>query len=209
LTKDEVRNSSRTRVVEYFINNYFYSNLEETLSNEVKSMLVILDKWFAKNNKDWQISKVYEEYGEATEAFKEWKKSGNEYSRFHVIVEVSDFIAAFSSFVKRYIGSVDMEDIINEDSEFESMLGNIKRIIETVNITSGEIVTNIENKFAEIYVGIVTYQKLTSGNDNDILCKVIKTLYTDKEIKDKSNEKKIVKEIRRMWYAREFTKIFD
>ena len=53
-----------------------------------------------------------------------------------------------------------MEDIINEDSEFESMLGNIKRIIETVNITSGEIVTNIENKFAEIYVGIVTYQNL-------------------------------------------------
>ena len=58
-------------------------------------------------------------------------------------------------------------------------------------------------------MGLTTYRKLKSGDTRDILCRVIRTLYTTKEINDANNEKKIVKEIRRMWYAREFNKIFD
>jgi hypothetical protein len=187
----------------------FDGKSNEELSSSMVKVLAVLDEWFGKNDKKWQVDKVYEEFEESRDALKAWKQSKDEFTRFHVIVEVSDFLAAFASFVKKYIGSVDEKDIKDEDSEFTNMLDTIKGIIELVEITPKEVVINIENKFLEIYMGLTTYRKLKSGDTRDILCRVIRTLYTTKEINDANNEKKIVKEIRRMWYAREFNKIFD
>jgi len=210
LTREEIKNSSRTKVIEYFVNEYMFDGKSnEELSSSMVKVLVVLDEWFGKNDKKWQVDKVYEEFEESRDALKAWKQSKDEFTRFHVIVEVSDFLAAFASFVKKYIGSVDEKDIKDEDSEFTNMLDTIKGIIELVEITPKEVVINIENKFLEIYMGLTTYRKLKSGDTRDILCRVIRTLYTTKEINDANNEKKIVKEIRRMWYAREFNKIFD
>mgnify|MGYP000913491239 FL=1 len=210
MTREEIKNSSRTKVIEYFVNEYMFDGKSnEELSSNMIKVLAVLDEWFGKNDKKWQVDKVYEEFEESRDALKAWKQSKDEFTRFHVIVEVSDFLAAFASFVKKYIGSVDEKDIKDEDSEFIEMLGTIKGIIELVEITPKEVVINIENKFLEIYMGLTTYRKLKSGDTRDILCRVIRTLYTTKEINDANNEKKIVKEIRRMWYAREFNKIFD
>lgn len=209
MTREEIKNSSRTKVIEYFVNEYMFDGKSnEELSSMVK-VLAVLDEWFGKNDKKWQVDKVYEEFEESRDALKAWKQSKDEFTRFHVIVEVSDFLAAFASFVKKYIGSVEEKDIKDEDSEFIEMLNTIKGIIELVEITPKEVVINIENKFLEIYMGLTTYRKLKSGDTRDILCRVIRTLYTTKEINDANNEKKIVKEIRRMWYTREFNKIFD
>ena len=210
MTREEIKNSSRTKVIEYFVNEYMFDGKSnEELSSSMVKVLVVLDEWFGKNDKKWQVDKVYEEFEESRDALKAWKQSKDEFTRFHVIVEVSDFLAAFASFVKKYIGSVEEKDIKDEDSEFTNMLDTIKGIIELVEITPKEVVINIENKFLEIYMGLTTYRKLKSGDTRDILCRVIRTLYTTKEINDANNEKKIVKEIRRMWYAREFNKIFD
>ena len=210
MTREEIKNSSRTKVIEYFVNEYMFDGKSnEELSSNMVKVLAVLDEWFGKNDKKWQVDKVYEEFEESRDALKAWKQSKDEFTRFHVIVEVSDFLAAFASFVKKYIGSVDEKDIKDEDSEFTNMLDTIKGIIELVEITPKEVVINIENKFLEIYMGLTTYRKLKSGDTRDILCRVIRTLYTTKEINDANNEKKIVKEIRRMWYAREFNKIFD
>lgn len=210
MTREEIKNSSRTKVIEYFVNEYMFDGKSnEELSSSMVKVLAVLDEWFGKNDKKWQVDKVYEEFEESRDALKAWKQSKDEFTRFHVIVEVSDFLAAFASFVKKYIGSVDEKDIKDEDSEFIEMLDTIKGIIELVEITPKEVVINIENKFLEIYMGLTTYRKLKSGDTRDILCRVIRTLYTTKEINDANNEKKIVKEIRRMWYAREFNKIFD
>lgn len=209
MTDQEVKSSSRTKVIEYFINRYMYNDTDEELSGSMVKVLAVLDEWFAQNDKKWQISKVYEEFEESRDALKAWKQHKDEFTRFHVIVEVSDFIAAFASFVKRYIGSIDMKKIKDEDPEFIEMLDTIKATIQQVEITPREVVVNIENKFLEIYMGITTFKKLKGGDTNDLLCRVIRTLYTTKEINDKNNEKKIVKEIRRMWYAREFNKIFE
>ena len=210
MTREEIKNSSRTKVIEYFVNEYMFDGKSnEELSGSMVKVLAVLDEWFGKNDKKWQVDKVYEEFEESRDALKAWKQSKDEFTRFHVIVEVSDFLAAFASFVKKYIGSVDEKDIKDEDSEFIEMLDTIKGIIELVEITPKEVVINIENKFLEIYMGLTTYRKLKSGDTRDILCRVIRTLYTTKEINDANNEKKIVKEIRRMWYAREFNKIFD
>lgn len=210
MTREEIKNSSRTKVIEYFVNEYMFDGKSnEELSGSMVKVLAVLDEWFGKNDKKWQVDKVYEEFEESRDALKAWKQSKDEFTRFHVIVEVSDFLAAFASFVKKYIGSVEEKDIKDEDSEFTNMLDTIKGIIELVEITPKEVVINIENKFLEIYMGLTTYRKLKSGDTRDILCRVIRTLYTTKEINDANNEKKIVKEIRRMWYAREFNKIFD
>ena len=210
MTREEIKNSSRTKVIEYFVNEYMFDEKSnEELSSSMVKVLAVLDEWFGKNDKKWQVDKVYEEFEESRDALKAWKQSKDEFTRFHVIVEVSDFLAAFASFVKKYIGSVEEKDIKDEDSEFIEMLNTIKSIIELVEITPKEVVINIENKFLEIYMGLTTYRKLKSGDTRDILCRVIRTLYTTKEINDANNEKKIVKEIRRMWYAREFNKIFD
>lgn len=210
MTREEIKNSSRTKVIEYFVNEYMFDGKSnEELSTSMVKVLAVLDEWFGKNDKKWQVDKVYEEFEESRDALKAWKQSKDEFTRFHVIVEVSDFLAAFASFVKKYIGSVEEKDIKDEDSEFIEMLDTIKGIIELVEITPKEVVINIENKFLEIYMGLTTYRKLKSGDTRDILCRVIRTLYTTKEINDANNEKKIVKEIRRMWYAREFNKIFD
>lgn len=210
MTREEIKNSSRTKVIEYFVNEYMFDGeSNEELSSSMVKVLAVLDEWFGKNDKKWQVDKVYEEFEESRDALKAWKQSKDEFTRFHVIVEVSDFLAAFASFVKKYIGSVNEKDIKDEDSEFIEMLNTIKDIIELVEITPKEVVINIENKFLEIYMGLTTYRKLKSGDTRDILCRVIRTLYTTKEINDANNEKKIVKEIRRMWYAREFNKIFD
>mgnify|MGYP000250889622 FL=1 len=210
MTREEIKNSSRTKVIEYFVNEYMFDGKSnEELSGSMVKVLAVLDEWFGKNDKKWQVDKVYEEFEESRDALKAWKQSKDEFTRFHVIVEVSDFLAAFASFVKKYIGSVEEKDIKDEDSEFIEMLNTIKGIIELVEITPKEVVINIENKFLEIYMGLTTYRKLKSGDTRDILCRVIRTLYTTKEINDANNEKKIVKEIRRMWYAREFNKIFD
>lgn len=210
MTREEIKNSSRTKVIEYFVNEYMFDGKSnEELSSSMVKVLAVLDEWFGKNDKKWQVDKVYEEFEESRDALKAWKQTKDEFTRFHVIVEVSDFLAAFASFVKKYIGSVEEKDIKDEDSEFTNMLDTIKGIIELVEITPKEVVINIENKFLEIYMGLTTYRKLKSGDTRDILCRVIRTLYTTKEINDANNEKKIVKEIRRMWYAREFNKIFD
>lgn len=210
MTREEIKNSSRTKVIEYFVNEYMFDGKSnEELSGSMVKVLAVLDEWFGKNDKKWQVDKVYEEFEESRDALKAWKQTKDEFTRFHVIVEVSDFLAAFASFVKKYIGSVDEKDIKDEDSEFIEMLDTIKGIIELVEITPKEVVINIENKFLEIYMGLTTYRKLKSGDTRDILCRVIRTLYTTKEINDANNEKKIVKEIRRMWYVREFNKIFD
>ena len=210
MTREEIKNSSRTKVIEYFVNEYMFDGKSnEELSGTMVKVLAVLDEWFGKNDKKWQVDKVYEEFEESRDALKAWKQTKDEFTRFHVIVEVSDFLAAFASFVKKYIGSVDEKDIKDEDSEFIEMLDTIKGIIELVEITPKEVVINIENKFLEIYMGLTTYRKLKSGDTRDILCRVIRTLYTTKEINDANNEKKIVKEIRRMWYVREFNKIFD
>lgn len=210
MTKTEVKNSSRSKLIEYLVNQYMFDgSTSETMSSNMNTVISTLDEWFAKNNKSWQEDKVNEEYGEATDAFKEWKRNNNEYTRFHVIVEVSDFIAALASFIKRYVESLDKEDLDKESIDISSKLEVIKSIVSKVDISASEVITNIENKFVEIYIGITTYKKIIAGDNKDILCKVIRTLYTDKELKDTKNEKKIVKEIRRMWYAREFTKLFD
>ena len=209
MTNQEVKNSSRRKVIEYFINHYFYNDTDEELSSGIDKILVVLDEWFAKNNRSWQIDKVNEEYGEIKDAVKSWRDKKDEFTRFHVIVEVSDYIAAFSSYVKRYINSVDLKDIRSDNPDFIEMMEDVKTIIEMVDIKPWEVVTNIENKFTEIFMGIVTYKKLKAGDTKDILCKVIRTLYTTREINDVNNEKKIVKEIRRMWYARNFNKMFD
>ena len=161
MTGQEVKNSSRRKVIEYFINRYFYNDTDEELSSGIDKILVVLDEWFAKNNRSWQIDKVNEEYGEIKDAVKSWRDKKDEFTRFHVIVEVSDYIAAFSSYVKRYINSVDLKDIRSDNPDFIEMMEDVKTIIEMVDIKPWEVVTNIENKFTEIFMGLVLIKSLS------------------------------------------------
>lgn len=209
MNTEQVKGSSRARVIEYFVNRYLFNDADGEIHSNVDRMLDVLDVWFGKNDKKWHIDKVYEEYEEIKEAYKSWKVNDNEFTRFHTVVEIADFTAALSSYVKTYVGAIDKLSLQKDNEDFIEMFDTVKTVIESVGIQVDEIITNIENKLTEIFIGVTTYEKLKSGDKDDLLCRVIRTLYTDKEINDVNNEKKIVKEIRRMWYAREFTKIFD
>lgn len=209
MNNEQVKGTSRARVIEYFINRYLFNDGDGEIHNSIDRILDVLDVWFSKNDKKWHIDKVYEEYEEIKDAYKSWKVNDNEFTRFHTVVEIADFVVALSSYVKTYVGAIDKLSLQTDNEDFIEMFDTVKSVIESVGIQVDEIITNIENKLTEIFIGVTTYEKLKSGNSDDLLCRVIRTLYTDKEINDVNNEKKIVKEIRRMWYAREFTKLFD
>ena len=209
MNNEQVKGTSRARVIEYFINRYLFNDGDGEIHSSIDRILDVLDVWFSKNDKKWHIDKVYEEYEEIKDAYKSWKVNDNEFTRFHTVVEIADFVAALSSYVKTYVGAIDKLSLQKDNEDFIEMFDTVKSVIKSVGIQVDEIITNIENKLTEIFIGVTTYEKLKSGNSNDVLCRVIRTLYTDKEINDVNNEKKIVKEIRRMWYAREFTKLFD
>ena len=52
MTKTEVRNSSRSKLIEYFVNQYMFdSKTGETMSSNMNKVISTLDEWFAKNNK--------------------------------------------------------------------------------------------------------------------------------------------------------------
>ena len=206
---ETIKLECRSRIIEKLIKDFFFKGKEVEISSSIDSILDVLEVWFGKNNLQWHIDKVTEEYIEAKEAYESWTKDKNEFTIFHVIVEVSDFIAAFSAIIQRITSSYELDSFREVNEDFPDMIDTIVNIINLVGITEDEVVTNIENKLTEIFIGVNTYDKLKQGDTKDLLCRVIRTLYTDKEINDINNEKKIVKEIRRMWYAREFNKIFN
>ena len=179
------------------------------MSPSIDNMLDVLEVWFGKNNLQWHIDKVIEEYTETKEAYESWVKDKNEFTKFHVIVEVSDFIAAFSAIVQRITFSYKLDTFKEVNMDFPNMINSIIDIIRLVGITEDEVIANIESKLTEIFIGVNTYTKLKQGDTTELFCRIIRTLYTDKEINDINNEKKIVKEIRRMWYAREFKNILN
>lgn len=199
----------RSRIVEKLIKDYFFKGKEIKMSPSIDNMLDVLEVWFGKNNLQWHIDKVIEEYTETKEAYESWVKDKNEFTKFHVMVEVSDFIAAFSAIVQRITFSYKLDTFKEVNMDFPNMINSIIDIIRLVGITEDEVIANIESKSTEIFIGVNTYTKLKQGDTTELFCRIIRTLYTDKEINDINNEKKIVKEIRRMWYAREFKNILN
>lgn len=205
---ETIKLECRSRIIERLIKDYFFKGKEVEMSSGIDDILDVLEVWFGKNNLQWHIDKVTEEYIEAKEAYESWSKDKNEFTRFHVVIEASDFIAAFSAIIQRITLSYELDTFREVNEDFPDMMDTVVNIINLVGITEDEVITNIENKLTEIFIGVTTYDKLKQGDTKDLLCRVIRTLYTDKEINDVNNEKKIVKEIRRMWYAREFNNIF-
>ena len=65
---ETIKLECRSRIIERLVKDYFFKGKEVEMSSGIDDILDVLEVWFGKNNLQWHIDKVTEEYIEAKEA---------------------------------------------------------------------------------------------------------------------------------------------
>lgn len=168
------------------------------------------ENYFGDKGLKWNEDKAAEELLEVKEASDQLTlelKNGlaSQISVHHVIEEIGDWILATSS-VLTY-GGFD-EDKYNK--EVKSIKSIIRKLDTKLSLVLGDSIINAnsvfqsnKNKIEEYTAALRTYEELqVDGNITfNPLAKLVKMLYTNKQIKDPANKDKIIKEVRRMRFA--------
>lgn len=168
------------------------------------------ENYFGDKGLKWNEDKAAEELLEVKEASDQLTselKNGlaSQISVHHVIEEIGDWILATSS-VLTYAG-------FDEDKykkEVKSIKSIIRRLDTKLSLVLGDSIINAnsvfqsnKNKIEEYTAALRTYEELQDDGNITFnpLAKLVKMLYTNKQIKDPANKDKIIKEVRRMRFA--------
>lgn len=188
---------------------------QETHNSTFDASFIYMNKYLEENyfgdkGLKWNEDKATEELLEVKEASDQLTlelKNGlaSQISVHHVIEEIGDWILAASS-VLTYDGFD--EDKYNK--EVKSIKSIIRKLDTKLSLVLGDSIINAnsvfqsnKNKIEEYTAALRTYEEL-QDEDNitfNPLAKLVKMLYTNKQIKDPANKDKIIKEVRRMRFA--------
>lgn len=188
---------------------------QETHNSTFDASFIYMNKYLEENyfgdkGLKWNEDKATEELLEVKEASDQLTselKNGlaSQISVHHVIEEIGDWILATSS-VLTYDGFD--EDKYNK--EVKSIKSIIRKLDTKLSLVLGDSIINAnsvfqsnKNKIEEYTAALRTYEEL-QDEDNitfNPLAKLVKMLYTNKQIKDPANKDKIIKEVRRMRFA--------
>lgn len=166
--------------------------------------------YFGDKGYDWNSKKMIEECGEVMDAMRQLddeihNKAITTESLHHVIEEIGDWILAASS-------TISYDE--NDNKAFDETLGDIKRVVSYVNDSlycayGGDVITvdavfeSNKAKLEEYASAYKTYEEVQRDEfiTNNPLARIIRMLYTKKDLRDPKNKDKIIKELRRMRFA--------
>lgn len=162
-----------------------------------KKMIDWLDNnYFNTMSSAFFFDKVKEEIEEAKVALDQYKAKPDRNSRHLLLGEISDFILATSSAMDH---NVKYENI----SVFIEALG---KVIEEgskvrIAITQKEIFNAHYEKIVEIYWSVNQYFNILKGDRKSLMGNIQTKIRDDADLRNPANKMKIVKEIRRMFFA--------
>lgn len=162
-----------------------------------KKMIDWLDNnYFNTMSSAFFFDKVKEEIEEAKVALDQYKAKPDRNSRHLLLGEISDFILATSSAMDH---NVKYENI----SVFMEALG---KVIEEgskvrIAITQKEIFNAHYEKIVEIYWSVNQYFNILKGDRKSLMGNIQTKIRDDADLRNPANKMKIVKEIRRMFFA--------
>ena len=162
-----------------------------------KKMIDWLDNnYFNTMSSAFFFDKVKEEIGEAKVALDQYKAKPDKNSRHLLLGEISDFILATSSAMDH---NVRYENI----SVFIDALGKVIEEGSTVRtpITQKEIFNAHYEKIVEIYWSVNQYFNILKGDRKSLMGNIQTKIRDDVDLRNPANKMKIVKEIRRMFFA--------
>lgn len=162
-----------------------------------KKMIDWLDNnYFNTMSSAFFFDKVKEEIGEAKVALDQYKAKPDKNSRHLLLGEISDFILATSSAMDH---NVKYENI----SVFIDALGKVIEEGSTVRtpITQKEIFNAHYEKIVEIYWSVNQYFNILKGDRKSLMGNIQTKIRDDVDLRNPANKMKIVKEIRRMFFA--------
>ena len=166
--------------------------------------------YFGDKGYDWNSKKMIEECGEVMDAMRQLddeihNKAITTESLHHVIEEIGDWILAASS-------TISYDE--NDNKAFDETLDDIKRVVSYVNDSlycayGGDVITvdavfeSNKAKLEEYASAYKTYEEVQRDEfiTNNPLARIIRMLYTKKDLRDPKNKDKIIKELRRMRFA--------
>lgn len=162
-----------------------------------KKMIDWLDNnYFNTMSSAFFFDKVKEEIEEAKVALDQYKIKPDRNSRHLLLGEISDFILATSSSMDH---NVKYENI----SVFIEALGKVIEEGSTVRtpITQKEIFNAHYEKIVEIYWSVNQYFNILKGDRKSLMGNIQTKIRDDADLRNPANKMKIVKEIRRMFFA--------
>lgn len=162
-----------------------------------KKMIDWLDNnYFNTMSSAFFFDKVKEEIEEAKVALDQYKAKPDKNSRHLLLGEISDFILATSSAMDH---NVRYENI----SVFIDALGKVIEEGSTVRtaITQKEIFNAHYEKIVEIYWSVNQYFNILKGDRKSLMGNIQTKIRDDVDLRNPANKMKIVKEIRRMFFA--------
>ena len=168
------------------------------------------EKYFGDKGLEWNTSKAIEEFNEINEAVEQLQqeidtKSVLQESVHHVIEEIGDWILAASS-------TISYDEYKAE--KFNDTLKDIITVVNYVNdslycsygsdvVTVDAVFESNKTKLEEYASAYKTYEEVQKDEfiTNNPLARIIRMLYTKKDLRDPKNKDKIIKELRRMRFA--------
>lgn len=199
---------------------FFRRSITKNSGTTFKFMNEFLEKRvFCKKDLAWKFEKMEEEFVECLTAVNDLKaelisKNVNEFTFEHAVEEVGDFMLASAGCIQ----PLDVKVIpFKDDERYARMLEHIeviKEVIDDINsyaymldgvpeITVQAVFDSNKAKMEEITSAYHTYDTCLNSVDvvTNPLVKLVRRLYSQKEIKNPDMESKIIKDIRRMRFA--------
>lgn len=166
--------------------------------------------YFGDKGYEWNEHKMMEECGEVMDAMRQLDdeihaKAITTESLHHVIEEIGDWILAASS-------TISYDEYKAE--KFNDTLKDIITVVNYVNdslycsygsdvVTVDAVFESNKTKLEEYASAYKTYEEVQKDEfiTNNPLARIIRMLYTKKDLRDPKNKDKIIKELRRMRFA--------
>lgn len=162
-----------------------------------KKMIDWLDNnYFNTMSSAFFFDKVKEEIGEAKVALDQYKSKSDNNARHLLLGEISDFILATSSALDHDVKYDNIKVLIDALVKVISEGSNIKR-----EISQTEIFNAHYDKIVEIYWSVNQYFNILKGDRKSLMGNIQTKIRDDADLKNPANKMKIVKEIRRMFFA--------
>lgn len=192
MSKSRVENIKE--ILELIFEGEYVSKTEE-LPQDVSEAVDSVDDWYLNNRSyDWHVRKYDEEFEEVRTALNQYTVDTNDEYRYALVGECVDFIISLAA-CRRF------DDFKRDDILAGVRTGFIKKTIKEHDIKVDEVMKCLYNKSVELFVGINTYLLCREGYRDNKMCKIVHTLYNSMDLANPDKTDKIVKEIRRMWYA--------
>lgn len=184
---------------EVFGNSYIETLLNRGDKKAIRFQKMIdwLDNnYFNTMSSAFFFDKVKEEIGEAKVALDQYRSKPDKNARHLLLGEISDFILATSSAMDHNVKYDSIKiftealiKVISEGSEIRK------------NITPEEVFNAHYDKIVEIYWSVNQYYNILKGDRKSLMGSIQTKIRDDVDLRNPANKMKIVKEIRRMFFA--------